>query len=228
MAFPKGLVPRLVLLGCLGPVLLFLSSGDLRWVEGWAYSAFALAYTVLGRLAIFARSPDLAVERAEGFRRAGVEPWDRRIVPWIGLILPVLMMIAAGLDRRLGGAPHFAVWLRAVSGIPVVAGALFGLWAALRNPFFSSVARLQPERGQFAVTAGPYRFVRHPGYAGTIVFNVFTPLFLGSSWAFVPAVTIVSLTVLRTRLEDRMLVEKLGGYREYASRTRYRLLPGLW
>jgi protein-S-isoprenylcysteine O-methyltransferase Ste14 len=222
------LLVKLVLLGLFGPALLFASSGDPGWVEGWAYAVFALIYTVAGRLVLFARNPGLAAERAAGLRRADVEPWDRRIVPWIGLILPALMMVAAGLDRRSGGAPHYPVWVQAVAAVQMAAGALFGLWAALTNPFFSSVARIQTERGQRVVSAGPYRWVRHPGYAGTVVFNILTPLALGSTWALVPAAAIVLLTVLRTRLEDRMLLEKLQGYRDYAGRTRYRLIPGLW
>jgi protein-S-isoprenylcysteine O-methyltransferase Ste14 len=222
------LVLRLTVLGLYGPALLILSSGDAHWTEGWAYSGFALAYTVLGRLALFAKNPGLAEERAAGFGRADVEPWDRKIVPWIGLILPTLTMIAAGIDHRLGGAPHFPAWLRASSALPMVAGALLALWAALKNPFFSSVARLQPDRGQVVVTSGPYRVIRHPGYAGTVVFNLLTPLALGSSWALAPAGAVVLLTVLRTHLEDRMLREKLAGYRDYAARTRHRLVPGLW
>jgi len=222
------LVLRLVVLGLYGPALLILLSGDAGWIEGWAYSGFALAYTVIGRLALFARNPGLAEERAAGLGRADVEPWDRKIVPWIGFILPTLTMIAAGLDRRLGGAPHFPVWVRASSALPMVAGALLGLWAALKNPFFSSVVRLQPDRGQVVVASGPYRVIRHPGYAGAVAFNLFTPPALGSSWAMIPAGIIVALTVLRTRLEDRMLRERLVGYRDYAARTRYRLVPGLW
>ncbi len=227
-ALSPRLVVRLVLLGLFGPAILFLASGDLRWAEGWGYAVFAVLYTVVGRLVLFVKSPGLAAERAAGFSRADVEPWDRKIVPWIGLILPILTMIAAGLDRRLGGAPHYPVWVSLVSAVPLAAGAFLGLWAALTNPFFSSVARIQTDRGQRVISAGPYRLVRHPGYAGTIVFNVLTPFFLGSSWAFVPAAALVVLTVIRTRFEDRLLCERLDGYREYAARTRYRLLPGLW
>jgi protein-S-isoprenylcysteine O-methyltransferase Ste14 len=223
-----GLLVRLALLGLFGPVLLFLSSGDFGWVEGWAYSGFALAYTVLGRLAIFKRTPDLAAERAEGLRRDDVEPWDRKIVPWIGLILPTLMMIAAGLERRLGGPPHVPAAVRWLAALPLVAGAFLGLAAALANPFFSSVARLQTDRGQLVVATGPYRFVRHPGYAGSLLFNIFTPLFLGSLWALVPGTILALLVIVRTRLEDRMLLGKLEGYRDYAARTRYRLVPGIW
>lgn len=51
---------------------------------------------------------------------------------------------------------------------------------------------------------------------------------LDSSWAFVPAVPLVVLTVIRTRFEDHLLHEKLEGYRDYAARVRFRLLPGLW
>jgi protein-S-isoprenylcysteine O-methyltransferase Ste14 len=223
-----SLLARLTVLGLFGPALLFASSGDLGWFAGWGYSIFALVYTVVGRLVLFTKNPDLAAERASGFRRPDIEPWDRRIVPWIGLILPTLTMIAAGLDHRLSTGSHFPVWVQAAAAAPVAAGASLGLWAALTCPFFSSVARIQADRGQRVISAGPYGWVRHPGYAGTIVFNLASPLVLDSSWAFLPVVPIVVLTILRTRFEDRMLREKLEGYEDYAGRTRFRLIPGIW
>jgi len=222
------LIIKLVLLGLYGPALLFLSSGDFGWIEGWAYSGFGFVYTVLGRLAIFKRTPGLAEERAAGLGREDIEPWDRKLVPWIAFVLPSLTMIAAGLDRRLGGAPHFPVWVQASSAVPMMAGALLGLWAALNNPFFSSVVRLQTDRGQCVVTSGPYRVIRHPGYAGGLAFNLLTPLALGSLWALLPVGINISLGILRARLEDTMLMGRLEGYRDYAARTRYRLIPGLW
>jgi protein-S-isoprenylcysteine O-methyltransferase Ste14 len=96
------------------------------------------------------------------------------------------------------------------------------------NKFFSGVVRIQKERGHHVVSEGPYRIVRHPGYVGGVVAVIATPLLLGSLWGLISAAVYAAFVVLRTALEDRTLHEELPGYREYAQRTRYRLLPGVW
>ena len=96
------------------------------------------------------------------------------------------------------------------------------------NRFFSSVVRIQKDRGHTVVTGGPYQFVRHPGYVGGILSALGTALLLGSWWAFVPTGLLVCVIVVRTALEDRTLQAELEGYRDYAGRVRYRLLPGIW
>jgi protein-S-isoprenylcysteine O-methyltransferase Ste14 len=90
------------------------------------------------------------------------------------------------------------------------------------------IVSIQKDRGHTVVTDGPYRYVRHPGYAGSILFTIATPLVLGSLWAFIPCGLAAALFVVRTALEDRTLQEELDGYKEYAQQTRYRLLPGIW
>jgi protein-S-isoprenylcysteine O-methyltransferase Ste14 len=88
--------------------------------------------------------------------------------------------------------------------------------------------RIQEERGHAVATGGPYRVVRHPGYVGAILAQLATPFLLGSFWAFIPSVALAALYTLRTYLEDRTLIDELPGYREYARRTPYRLVPGVW
>ena len=70
--------------------------------------------------------------------------------------------------------------------------------------------------------------MRHPGYIGVIVVHLATPIMLGSLWALIPAGIVACLMVVRTALEDRTLQDELDGYRAYAKRVRYRLLPGIW
>jgi protein-S-isoprenylcysteine O-methyltransferase Ste14 len=96
------------------------------------------------------------------------------------------------------------------------------------NRFFSGTVRIQTERGHHVVTDGPYRFVRHPGYAGALLGFVLIPLLLDSVWAFIPAVLLIAITFVRTALEDATLQKELPGYAEYAQTTRYRLIPGIW
>jgi protein-S-isoprenylcysteine O-methyltransferase Ste14 len=102
-------------------------------------------------------------------------------------------------------------------------------WATLANRFFSSAVRLQTDRGQVVVDSGPYQFVRHPGYTGAIPYLVFGGLALGSWLATVIAgVPMIVILLRRTVLEDKMLLEGLAGYKEYAARVKYRLAPGIW
>lgn len=96
------------------------------------------------------------------------------------------------------------------------------------SAFFSKVVRIQEDRGQRVVTRGPYRFVRHPGYVGTIIFELATAIMLGSLWAFIPGVLGASLTAVRTYLEGQTLQEELDGYEEYARHVSHLLLPGIW
>jgi protein-S-isoprenylcysteine O-methyltransferase Ste14 len=98
----------------------------------------------------------------------------------------------------------------------------------LSNKFFSSVVRIQKDRGHTVVAGGPYRFIRHPGYTGMSAFTLATPLILNLLWALVPAAATAALTLLRTLLEDRTLHNELDGYSDYARRVRYKLMPGFW
>ena len=98
----------------------------------------------------------------------------------------------------------------------------------MANRFFSGTVRIQTERGHHVVSSGPYRLVRHPGYAGGLLGYVLIPVLLDSLWAFLPAGLLATVMVIRTALEDRTLQAELSGYAEYAQKTRYRLVPGVW
>ena len=116
----------------------------------------------------------------------------------------------------------------AVTLVLCLLGDTLFLWALVYNPFFSQVFRIQPERGHAVATAGPYRLVRHPGYAGVILFELGVATLLASWWALLASAGCALLLILRTALEDRSLQSGLGGYVDYARRVRYRLLPGIW
>jgi protein-S-isoprenylcysteine O-methyltransferase Ste14 len=102
------------------------------------------------------------------------------------------------------------------------------LWAMTSNAFFSEVVRIQEERSHTVAKKGPYRVIRHPGYAGAILAFLGTPLLLGSWWAAIPSLIGSAGYVLRTALEDRTLHEELNGYASYSEKVHHRLLPGVW
>ena len=206
--------------------VLFGSAGRLDlpmvWVYLCAYAGLLLAFGIV----MSRKDPDLLRER----RRAGkgAKKWDRVLMAIYGVLF-FGTWIVAGVDvGRFHWSDTVPLGLQ-IAGLSVCAAA-FGLvwWATWVNTFFSRVVRIQEDRGHRVITAGPYRYVRHPGYTGNVLAWPGTALALGSWWAMLPAAGIVLIYVLRTALEDRTLQEELAGYKEYAQQVRYRLLPGVW
>lgn len=203
---------------------LFGSAGRLNWLNAWILLALNLCASVTTTLLLW-RDPELLAERRNA--RAG-KSWDKPIVFIVVLLGPVATWITAGLDARF-------YWSEDMGPLAVVAGVVVAVlavvliaWAMRSNTFFSSVVRIQKNRGHSVVSSGPYRFVRHPGYTGFSAFTLVTPLILNSWWAFVPAAATVAVTVLRTALEDRTLQNELDGYVDYAHRVKYKLVPTIW
>ena len=209
-------------------MVLFISAGSIRWPMGWAYVGVTLLLIAGSRILLMRISPDLAEERAGYAGKTDAKAWDKMIMPLIAIYGPLAMLVTAGLNWRFGWPPVLPLWLQIAALTVAVLGIVFSTWALLTNRFFSGVVRIQHDRGHTVVSTGPYRFVRHPGYAGGIVANLATVLALGSAWALIPAALVVCLTIVRTALEDRTLREELPGYAGYAQRTRYRLLPAVW
>jgi protein-S-isoprenylcysteine O-methyltransferase Ste14 len=212
----------------LSPALLFLSAGTLAWPMAWVYVVLALVAALGSRLIVLRRSPDLLRERAQYAEAEGAKPGDRLLVVVVGILGPAVMAIVAGLDYRAAWGPSVPPTVQILAAVLVAIGFGLGSWAMIVNQFFSAVVRIQKERGHGVVRTGPYRIVRHPAYAGGILAEVAIPFMLDAIWVMVPALVIIAAIVARTALEDRRLLEELPGYPEYAGRTRYRLLPGVW
>jgi protein-S-isoprenylcysteine O-methyltransferase Ste14 len=221
-------VLRFVIVVLLMPAVLFISAGRLNWVMGWVYSGVTIVLVMVSRIAMFRAAPELLRERARFDEVEDAKSWDRPIVLLVAVYLPLVGLIVAGLDMRFGWSPGLPLWLQIVALILVVLGTLAGTWAMAVNRFFSAVVRIQKDRGHTVVTGGPYRFVRHPAYTGGLVVAFASAVALESLWALIPAGLTALLYILRTALEDKTLQEELPGYKEYAERVRYRLVPGVW
>lgn len=221
-------IVRSIVFVLLQPGLLFVSAGTLNWFWGWLYVGLTISATLGGRLVLLRKDPDLIAERFSSPKAEDTKRWDKVIVPLVAIYLPLVTLVVAGLDFRFGWSPAFSLPAYLIAVAVLVWGYSFGTWAMLANRFFSSSVRIQTDRGYTVVSDGPYRAVRHPAYVSAIVWTLATPPVLGSLWALIPAVTIAVLFVVRTALEDRTLQAELPGYADYAARTRYRLLPGLW
>lgn len=206
-------------------VTLFWPAGTLAWGWGWALVSLYALWSAANGLILYSRSPELLAER--GTRRKGGKTWDTVIVSLVGL-LTIAKYITAGLDFRYGWTAAMPFSLQFVALLVAALGYALGTWAMATNAFFSLVVRIQEERGHAVVSGGPYRWVRHPGYVGTIAFELSSPVLLGSWWALIAGALAALLFVIRTALEDQALLDELGGYPEYAGRVRFRLLPGVW
>ena len=202
--------------------ILFILSGRLDWVWAWVYLGVGVCILVIN---FFILSPELIAER--GKIRNGVKSWDR----WLSLIIAITsfgVYIMAALDVRFGWSPQLPLALHLTALALFLLGQGLFSWAMASNKFFSGAVRIQIERGHTVANGGPYRYVRHPGYVGMIITLLAISLLLGSLWALIPAGLAACLLIIRTVLEDRTLLDELRGYKEYAKRTRYRLLPGVW
>jgi len=145
----------------------------------------------------------------------------------VGIII-LAICVVGGLDVRYGWTTGFPMVAQIAGVILAVLGYALVVWATASNAFFSLIVRIQKERGHSVATGGPYQFVRHPGYVGSIVAYVGTPIMLGSWGAIVLGVVTALLIIVRTAFEDKTLLQELDGYKDYAARVCYRLLPGVW
>jgi protein-S-isoprenylcysteine O-methyltransferase Ste14 len=210
------------------PALLFIGAGTVNWPAAWVYVIMLLTATLGSRLVVLFRNPDLLRERSRFTASEGTEPWDRVLVPIVGLLGPMAMMVVAGLDHRFGWSGDVPEIVQVLAAVTVAGAYALAVWAMVANEYFSAVARIQEDRGQVVVTEGPYRIVRHPAYAGSVVATVALPFMLSTLAAIVPGIGLISALVMRTYFEDTLLMGELDGYAAYAARTRYRLLPGVW
>jgi protein-S-isoprenylcysteine O-methyltransferase Ste14 len=200
---------------------LFAAAGTVAIASFWIYLAILAVVIIVSFAAL---DPDLLRER---MRPGGKKsPLSLRI---FSLVLFV-HWIVAGLDRgRFHWSDDVPGWLQGGCLFAVAAGYALALWAMRVNRFFSSVIRIQTDRGQHVVATGPYAFVRHPGYTAGILIIAASGPALGS-WLATALLVIFSLPFLlhRAITEDRILQVELAGYSDYAARVRWRLLPGIW
>jgi protein-S-isoprenylcysteine O-methyltransferase Ste14 len=202
----------------------FALAGTVGWAAGWLHLGVVVAGALAEGRHVSRSNP--ALEKRRRRIGPGTKAWD---LGWNALFWPLMASIdvAAGFQYgRRGNAMSFAAW---PLGLVLVASGFFlSAWAMGANPYFEGTVRIQTEVGHRVFEGGPYRLVRHPGYLGLVLWALGTPLLLLSTWSIGPALATAAWIVLRTGLEDATLRRELPGYGDYASRTRCRLLPGVW
>ncbi len=206
-------------------VILFISAGTLSWWNGWVLVGITFVWVVSNSVILIPSNPELLKERLGP--RKGTKKWDIIILSCIGIIT-MIRCIIAGLDYRYGWTGNVPLSLEIIMVIIVMMGYALVVWATSSNAFFANTVRIQKERKHSVVMDGPYRFVRHPGYLGAVLYELSIPVMLGSSFSLLAGLILVILVILRTAMEDHTLQNELEGYKEYTSLVRYRLLPLVW
>lgn len=206
-------------------VAMFGCAGRLDWTAGWVYLGLAAAAQTISHLIVKRKNPDVLIHRRK--IGAGTKGWDRA---WIGILrlLFIAIVLVAALDAVRYGWSAMALWLWPFGFLLMAIGQVIATWALAVNPHFEGTVRIQQDRDHRVIDTGPYRTVRHPGYAGIILILLGMPFLLGSWWAFVPTLITIGWVLLRTVLEDGLLKRELAGYAGYAQRVRFRLVPGMW
>lgn len=221
----RQMVLRSILVPLAITAFVFALAGRIDYWQGWVYNVLNLIILGLTYLALSNRK-DLIQERLRPGK--GMKKWDK-IYYIVSTPIYFIALAVACLDAgRLYWEPQVPPSISMVSVLPFLIGHFVLLWAKRANRFFSSVVRIQADRGQTVCKDGPYRFVRHPGYLGGLLSAMATPFVLGSFWALIPAAASALLLVVRTHLEDTTLQKELLGYLDYVEEVRYRLLPGIW
>jgi len=205
--------------------LVFFCAGKWPYWQGVLYAVLTVSMLIVAFLFI-AHNPGLINERLKPGK--GAKAWDK--IYW-ALSTPLFFITIAlsALDAgRFHLSPALPVYVYVIASLVYIAGNLLFAWARQANNFFSSVVRIQKDRGHTVCQDGPYKYVRHPGYLGGLLYTAMTPLLLGSLWGLIPTAIGLVLLLVRTALEDKTLADELEGYQEYMAKVKYRLILLIW
>ena len=207
--------------------LLFVCAGTLLWPAGWAFMALFFGFALAIVLWLARKEPELLAERMSSPMQSGQPLWDKVFVVAV-MVLFVSWLILMPLDAVRFGYSEVPGWLQIFGALGVVLSFYIMFLTFRENAYLAMVVKVQQERGQSVVSTGPYRYVRHPMYASTLLFFPGSALLLGSWWGLMFCTVLLGLLVWRIPLEERMLENGLDGYDEYERNVRYRLIPHVW
>jgi protein-S-isoprenylcysteine O-methyltransferase Ste14 len=206
--------------------ILFVAAGTVAWPGAWAFLVEMIVLGLASALWLLHYDSELLEERLKAPVQQGQSLADRRIMGAF-LALWCAWLVAMGLEVRWLGVPH-APWTETAGALLIATSIGIVCWTCSATSYAVPVVRIQAERHHRVATTGPYRFVRHPMYSGSLLLLVGIPLLLGTyrGLAWVPIMG--GLLALRIVLEERVLLANLEGYSEYAAHVRSRLIPTIW
>lgn len=155
------------------------------------------------------------------------DPLSRR-VELLAIWVPALGIALCGAFAGAFGGQRFGGVLNAVGVGFCIAGLALRYWARRVLGRFFTIGVVRQE-GHRVVREGPYRWARHPGYLGFMLFYLGLPLVVGSFFGLlVLTLPAVAIFVILVRIEDERMEEELGEPYSIYRRETDRLIPGLW
>lgn len=215
-----------------GPIfiatLFFIAAGRTDIYRAWIWAGMIFLYYVGGMMVILKVNPELLNVRGSWNKRKDTKTWDKVLLQVFGTVGLYFHTLLMALDVGRFEWSALSPWFILPGLILLTGGFNLVYWAMAENTHFETTVRIQHDRDHRVITTGPYRIVRHPGYAGLIITNFGSAMILGSLYGFITAVATLIILVIRTWLEDRTLAAELDGYPEFRDRTKYRLFPFIW
>jgi protein-S-isoprenylcysteine O-methyltransferase Ste14 len=201
--------------------LFFLPAWTLKYWQAWVYMLVLAIPLIITVRYLYQHDPALLERRMRMKERQGTQ----KIV--IALSWPIFLaaFVIPGFDYRFHWS-EMPLFVTLLADVLVLLGYLFVGLVFRTNSFASRVVEV--EKGQKVISTGPYSLVRHPMYLGVLVFYLFSPLALGSYWAVIPALFMLPMLMTRINGEEKELRQNLEGYKEYMTKTKFRLVPGIW
>ena len=206
--------------------ILFISAGTLTIKRFWIFIIINFSYSIAEIILLIKNNPALINRRGKPVKSDTIG-WDKYLMRMYVLsvfILPAVIGLDYGRFQRCILSKYYMIpgYLIYTSGILIIT------WSMLVNPFFERTVRIQKDRNHKVITNGPYKFIRHPGYLGSILWILSIPFILGSLFGFIPATLSILILIIRTYMEDNTLKSQLTGYKEYCNKVRYRIFTGFF
>ena len=222
----KYLIGQIAGMAIVFSVLLFVPAGTAAWPAAWVFLVMMFAFTIALSVWLMRFDPELLEERMSGVGKSDQKTWDKVLLAFVGIAFFAWLTVM-GVDRRFH-LSRVPLWLGGVGAVMLVLS--FGVFYLTfrENTYLSPAVRVQKERSQVVVSTGPYARVRHPLYAGFVLYTFGTALLLGSWLGVVGALVLIVLVAYRAVMEERVLREELDGYSVYMNLVRWRLVPHVW
>jgi protein-S-isoprenylcysteine O-methyltransferase Ste14 len=208
-------------------VIFFVSAGYVIGPRPWMLFGALFVHYTISTTVQYQLNPGLLVQRLKT-KREGSKLWDEILMRVSNLTVLIAVPTVAGLDIGRFQWSSLGVQFAMLGFAFLTLSTILLNWAMAVNPYFEPTVRIQKERGHQAISSGPYKIVRHPGYLAGILFTLSMPLIIGSAFTFIPVGIYAVLFIIRTSLEDKTLHRELDGYTEYAQHVKYKLFPGIW
>lgn len=202
-------------------VLLFIPAGTLQYREAWVYISILFVPALIFIIYLFRKDPGLIERRMKMKEKQDVQ---NKVVIIIALFVAAVF-VACGLDKRFGWS-RLPLIVIVISDVAVFFTYLFVINVLLKNRYASRTVEVEEDHK--LITTGPYKIIRHPMYLAVLIMFISTPFTLGSYWASIGNVFIISPFIARIINEEKLLIKQLKGYKKYTEEVKYRLIPGLW